>query len=311
MSNLTNMTNESNVAYTGTSGDLTLHMGNPLVRNGCDMALFSSGMDMALLADNNYDSGVNSLDAEADSYLTAVPILGNYDYNMSPQEATLELQRLSDPSVQMGQYPPSRATVSPQDLMLDWQSSAPPSSLIPELTPNSVAMSSPGTADDMDYPLFTNATTGITGSLFGGSSSSSSNSSNKQKSSSSANKVTKPCTKKRAAGNAPIEFDPNDPIDVKRAKNTGAARKSRQKKQTYLQGLEAQVKELQAELAASRAENEALKALKDKVSSPCSSSSPVVVQQEVHGRQEHVGEHGELGYLFEESAADDLMEFIG
>lgn len=301
------MSSEPNVAYTGTSQDLNVNMTNPVMKNGGDMTFSTSGMDMLLYPDpvinNNYDG------TGFDNYYPAMPISTPYSYHMSPQEATLELQRLSsaESSVQMlDQQYQSRATVSPQDLMLDdWQQqgSAPPSSLIPELTPNSVALSSPGMADDMDYPLFAATTTGIEGSLFAGNAVAS------VKEKTSANRVTKSSATKKRSSNAPIEFDPNDPIDVKRAKNTGAARKSRQKKQTYLQGLEAQVKELQAALAASKAENDRLRALNGSSPRPVTPAA-FVAQEVVQGEETPEEEDDELDYLFEESAADALRDYI-
>src|SRR5690606_25115731 len=57
-------------------------------------------------------------------------------------------------------------------------------------------------------------------------------------------KITKKSSRKRASRDlGPIKYDPNNPIEVKRAKNTAAARKSREKK-------EERVAEVEARLAA-------------------------------------------------------------
>ncbi|EGE08558.1 cross-pathway control protein A [Trichophyton equinum CBS 127.97] len=54
----------------------------------------------------------------------------------------------------------------------------------------------------------------------------------------------------------PIEVDPSDPVAVKRAKNTEAARKSRQRKVELQESLERRIEELEAELEQAKQEAE-------------------------------------------------------
>ncbi|EFR01603.1 cross-pathway control protein A [Nannizzia gypsea CBS 118893] len=54
----------------------------------------------------------------------------------------------------------------------------------------------------------------------------------------------------------PIEVDPSDPVAVKRAKNTEAARKSRQRKVELQEALERRIEELEAELEQAKQEAE-------------------------------------------------------
>lgn len=192
----------------------------------------------------------------------------------------------------------STRTVSPKDLQADF--SAPPSAAFTNLTSPDTSPAymmsgsfdtSPmyknldgGSGDDW-YPLFSEDTQGITSqnnsfshplernpsaqSLAQSSGTSGANSpivldqSNRRKSSSNNSPalnagITKP--RRRRNPLPSITVDPNDKAAVKRARNTLAARDSRQRKFEHVEQLNNEINALKEQLAAYAAENEQLKA---------------------------------------------------
>lgn len=72
-------------------------------------------------------------------------------------------------------------------------------------------------------------------------------------------KITKKPSRKRASRElGPIKYDPTNPVEVKRAKNTAAARKSRQKKQQHVEELEQRLAESEERERLLREENKRL-----------------------------------------------------
>jgi len=72
-------------------------------------------------------------------------------------------------------------------------------------------------------------------------------------------KIAKKSSRKRASRDlGPIKYDPNNPVEVKRAKNTAAARKSREKKQKHVEELEARLAESEERERQLREENRRL-----------------------------------------------------
>jgi len=72
-------------------------------------------------------------------------------------------------------------------------------------------------------------------------------------------KITKKTSRKRASRDlGPIKYDPTNPVEVKRAKNTAAARKSREKKQRHVEELEQRLAESEERERQLREENKRL-----------------------------------------------------
>lgn len=166
-------------------------------------------------------------------------------------------------------------TVSPRDLLLQNMDSAPSSTALPALTPesamfetpNTMMLETPGTSSDfgdsMQYDDSTNWT-----SLFPDSapemkrndSSSSfivvhSGGERKPSTTAGASPITlnsRPSTvagiRKKQKPLGPIVADPEDPVGLKRARNTAAARKSREKKLQHMDILQDRIAELEAQL---------------------------------------------------------------
>lgn len=170
------------------------------------------------------------------------------------------------------------STISPRDLLMD---SVPPSSVIPDLTPASAMLETPWTSPMEDfnndvnhYPsLFAHETIDDDFPSFAPSMT-------RQDSSASQIVVHPGGDRKRSAVDEspevesadaatarkkrkplkPITVDPSDVIAVKRAKNTAAARKSRDKKENHVATLEARIAEQAAQIAAMQQEIAQLKA---------------------------------------------------
>ena len=168
------------------------------------------------------------------------------------------------------------STVSPQDLFMDSMSSVPSSTAFPELTPSSDMLATPdsspwlfdtlhNTNDDYAFPLFPDAGKDDSEDLLPSASS-------MQRSDSTASQVVicaaseprntpaanespmiaghKPSAsagvRKRQKPLPAIVVDSSDPVALKRARNTAAARKSRERKEAHRDSLEYRIAELEA-----------------------------------------------------------------
>lgn len=242
--NIANMSlynfNEPNVAYNGTSSDLNLDIGGCL-KNGADMPLYSDD-----------STSMNALWAEA--------------FGTHGTHGTQNVQ-----------------TVSPEQLSMDTMGSVPSSTMIPELSPNGSDLQYSPALSDLDTPLFGaesyNTTPYMNDNMAYPANDYPLFSSNetsafevpspqqfapvipeaRQRSFTAASVTASPSMgarptgiRKKSKANAPIIVDENDPVAVKRAKNTMAARKSRAKKMSYTDELEAKVASLEAQLAAAQ-----------------------------------------------------------
>ncbi|GAB7350896.1 hypothetical protein MBLNU459_g1411t1 [Dothideomycetes sp. NU459] len=228
----TMVSNEPNFAYEGTRGDLNTGALDVSFNGGADM--FFGGFDDPIM-----------FGAEASNFTSV---------NSSTS---------------------SSVTVSPRDLLLQSMESAPSSTTMPALTPesamfetpNTLMLETPGTSSEFgDTMSFDDAAHWP--SLFPESApemkrndSSSSlivvhaGGERKLSSAADASPITaniRPSTvagvRKKQKPLGPIVADPEDPVGLKRARNTAAARKSREKKLQQMDTLQALVDDLQAQL---------------------------------------------------------------
>ncbi|KAL1306698.1 hypothetical protein AAFC00_005368 [Neodothiora populina] len=182
------------------------------------------------------------------------------------------------------------STVSPKDVFMESMSSVPSSSAFPELTPGSEMLATPDTSpwftdnlttggDNYSFPLFPDAGNDDFGDL------TSFTPSTKRSDSSTLQVVIAEAQETRKASSASmspmvsalkhtssagirkrqkplpaIVVDSTDPIALKRARNTAAARKSRERKEAHRDSLESRIAELEALLEQRDAEIATLKA---------------------------------------------------
>lgn len=181
---------------------------------------------------------------------------------------------------------PASSTISPKDLMMDIMgSSVPGSALIPELTPCSDMLTTPGTSpwfhdnliaesDSFAFsPLFP-PESGVddTEDFYASAPAMSRNDSlqsqvmvcsGKQTRKGSMESASSPALGPKLSASAGIRkrqkplpaivVDSDDPVALKRARNTAAARKSRERKEAHRDALETRIAELEAALQASQA----------------------------------------------------------
>jgi len=182
------------------------------------------------------------------------------------------------------------STVSPKDLFMDsMMSSVPSSTAFPELTPGSEMLATPDSSpwlfdslassnDNYAFPLFPDAgmddadISAPTPFLKRNDSSTSqvivcaASESRKESSASASPMISslKPSAsagvRKRQKPLPAIVVDSDDPIALKRARNTAAARKSRERKEAHRDSLESRIAELEALLKQRDEEISALKA---------------------------------------------------
>jgi len=211
----------ANVAYDGTHADLGMGSGAPFLNSNADLSLF----------------GPDDL------------------FNFTP---------INDSTT-------ATSTVSPKDLFMD---SVPSSTAFPDLTPGSEMLATPDTSpwifdnlpsntDEYAFPLFPDAGNDefddISASVPAMERTESSSqivvcaASDSRKSSVSASPIVsgfKPSStagvRKRQKPLPAIVVDSADPVALKRARNTAAARKSRERKEAHRDSLESRIAELEA-----------------------------------------------------------------
>lgn len=180
------------------------------------------------------------------------------------------------------------STISPKDLLMDSMSSVPSSSAFPDLTPGSEMLATPDTSpwfdnltsnDNYAFPLFPDCgndevadMTASTPSMKRSDSSVSqiviAEAQEVRKSSSASTSPivsgSKPSVsagvRKRQKPLPAIVVDSADPVALKRARNTAAARKSRERKEAHRDSLESRIAELEALVQQKDDEIAALKA---------------------------------------------------
>lgn len=178
------------------------------------------------------------------------------------------------------------STISPQEIMMDSMDSVPSSTAFPELTPGSEMLETPNTTplftDSMAplesnwsslFPEETSAESPVAPTLSRQDSTSSQivvHAGGEPRKSSIHSASASPMTfggrpsavagiRKKSKPLPAIVVDEADPVAVKRARNTAAARKSREKKNAHVETLEARIAELEAMVEAQKAEITQLK----------------------------------------------------
>ncbi|KAI9839948.1 MAG: hypothetical protein M1819_000140 [Sarea resinae] len=251
-------------------------------RNSMDLNAMSSGKSPQFV-----NLELSTLNVDSTDMSNLFDLSADFGGDLAPESQVMEhdFSHSTSGNDSMGSFSSNPATVSPKDLLRDPLASAPPSTAFTNLTSPSM-FDSPDFVDSFEtsplyptgdadlfppqdnwYPLFdaitaegdaspadapeafdSPALTNINTSGPRRKSSSPGQSSPMARSHSKHSSISGVGASKRNRPLPPVSYNPDDIVSVKRARNTEAARKSRQRRVQRLEELEKQVEELQGQV---------------------------------------------------------------